>query len=219
MDGHERVLRMTDEDFESSVKLLEEAFVALCASFYFDGESGNAIEVFDFFDGADEIPVWLDLREFASDVQAMVFFAFEGAPTDVVERWANEHLSGSGEMAVSRVAFLEATLQTAAAEWRRRFTFLAPTFGDMKTTHVYDEDANEYRTIIRLDSFYTEGLRKLPTMSTRQYVSAALSRAELRRLIDRLRIADYKYDLGNSDLDDPENEDISDGHDAEESPE
>lgn len=199
MDGHERVLTMTNEEFRQQVALLDAAFANHAAAFFFDGDAGNAIDVFDFFEGLDDLDDWVELRAFSRDAYQLIFFALEDAPSSVVRSWSNDHGQELGDVGVERVGVIRQEMLHAYDEWQRRYTDLGPTLGDLKVTHVYDEDLEQPKTVIRVDSYFVEGLRKVPSASSRQYVSAALTRNELRRLIDRLRMADIRYERDDAE--------------------
>lgn len=194
MGRHEQVLALSTPEFNQKVELLEAAFANRAAAFYFDGNNGNAIDVFDLFDGANTIDEWSSLRSFADDVQPLIFYAFQGAPDLVIHAWGEDHTEGAGEIAVERVEFIRKTLYTGHAEWNSRFSESARTLGDLKFSHIYDEDLDEHKTFIKLDSYFTEGLRRVPAASSREYLTAALTRNELSRLIDRLKMADFRYE-------------------------
>lgn len=206
MSGHERMLSIPEEEFQQNARLLESAFESHAAAYFLDPEAGNAIDVFTFFEGVAEIGTWSDLRNFANDVMQMIFFAFEDAPDGIISSWAEDHIQGSSELALRRVHFLRDVLVAAKREWSTRFSYLARTLGDLKTSHVFDEDLNVHKTVIRIDSFFTEGIRRVPSASSREYVTAALTRNEVRRLIDRLQMAEFRHAESAGELQDFEDD-------------
>lgn len=193
MSGHDDVLEMDVEEFRANVALVETAFARLSAAFYFDSRgSGHGIDIFDFFDEVDDVDDWIDLRAFAFNCHQLFFFAFEFAPDAAIHAWGDEH-GGAGQTAIERVQIMRNEMPRAQAEWYSRFTDLGPTMGDVTTTHVRMTGRDVPKTVLRINSFMVEGLRQLPVASSRQYLTAVLSRNEVRRLIDALRMADAMY--------------------------
>lgn len=194
MSGHDDVLTMDLDEFKAKVALVETAFRRHSAAFYFDSRgAGHGIDVFDFFEEVDDVDDWIELRSFAFDCHQLFFFAFEHAPEGVIRAWGDEH-DGAGGTAFERVEIMREEMPAARLEWITRFTDLGPTLGDVATTHVQITGRDIPKTVLRMNSFIVEGLRQAPVASSRAHLSAVLSRNELRRLIDALRMADAMYD-------------------------
>ena len=194
LSGHDDVVTIETDNFQRMVDLVEAAFVNLHAAFYWDPtEGGHVVDVFDFGDEFAGVDEWVEAREFASAVQPLLLFAFEEAPDAVVVRWGEEHVAGSGTVALERVGYIRENMESARREWATRFNNLGNLLGNLTTSVVYSPETGDFRTIIRLNSFTADGVRKIPSASSRQHLSAVVSRNELRRLIDTLQMADAFY--------------------------
>lgn len=176
------------------IDLLESAFVNNRAAFYWESSGGgHRVDVFDFWGEVQDFEEWTALRNFATALQPLVFFAFEEAPDEVIIRWGDDHVTDAGRTALERVETIRSAMPIAGSEWASRFSNLGNSLGDLTTSVIYSPETGDFRTIVRINSFTAEGVRRAPAASSRQYLSAVLSRAELRRLIDKLQMADAFY--------------------------
>lgn len=189
MDAHTHVLRMSAEEFTKLLAGLNQAFVADRAAIVWS-EEGSAHEVNVFDDGEIDRTTLSELREFAASVDQLLVFAFSDAPESVVEDWGDEHGDGLGKIAVERSRALADDAPDLRNEWSIRFDGIGNVLGAVETRMVYSFESSDFRLMLHLGAFQARGVRKVPVAASRQHVEVALSRRELRRLIDLLQSAE-----------------------------
>ena len=213
MASHLDLLNMSDDDFSLLLDRVESAFQEDCAAIFVG--TATRTRLIDIFDpdgagfSADE---WDRLGAVSAYLDQFLAYAFEDAPASVVEEWANEHVEGSGELAVARVALAREKLQTVQREWEFRNLSAMPCLGDVDLDIIFDPSSLSFQALLQMDSFASGASPwRFPIDSSRRWQSVRLSKSDLARVIAKLKFAyDAIPDL-SSDDDEPDGSDGTEG--------
>lgn len=187
--GHHTILEWSREKYDATIERLNLAFERQAAALYYDTHaSAHLIDVFDPEAAGFTPEEWRDVRPVIPHFDLMMVYAFESAPDEVIERWANDHLDGSGSEAIERIAHLRTHASAIMDEWRARFMTASYTMGDVEGDVLITGSAPKVQLLLRLSSFIPgRGPRRLPLGSSRQWLSVALTANEVARLISHLQ--------------------------------
>lgn len=202
---HLTPLQMGDERFETLMQRLEAAFRVSAAAFYYrQAEGPTLIHVFD-----PAAAGWSDgeLQEFTpalGHLDRLLVFAFEDAPDDAISSWAERHEQGYGPIAVARVERMRSLLTVTRTEWQLRMHGSGGRIlGDLETQVMLNPTWLRWQALLRMDSFVTGSpFRRGPVGSSREWLTAILTKNEILRLINVLeRTRDLMPDLDDESRD------------------
>lgn len=190
MPNHVTALEWSDDDFNAVVRKVEAAFSGGFAAYYYStSSSSHLIDVFDPQGAEFTASEWQRWGAGVAGMDQLVIFAFADAPDTVVESWGKEHGDRLGAVAVARVHQMRDNMSSAAQEWGKRSRSPGNIVGDLTVDVVYNPNLMDAQGLLRVDSFIPSGTRRTPIGSSRHYLTAVVTRNDLKRLIHKLEEA------------------------------
>jgi hypothetical protein len=129
-------LRLSDDEFHQLCQLVEEGLSSgelwLAARFEsfspFELQLKRATTLFDVVNDQTQSDRLQNALTFLDD---LMFLAFERAPVDVIESWANQPNEDLSKIAVERVEYMGSTMPTLGRLWRAKLSSALPILGNV----------------------------------------------------------------------------------------